>query len=74
MGKEFKKKWIHVCVYAYIYIYINWITLLYTWNYHNIVTQLYSNIKLKSEKHMNISKVRNRNKIIMNDPNKFQNK
>ena len=31
-------------------------------------------IKLKSEKHMNISKVRNRNKIIMNDPNKFQNK
>ena len=25
----------------------NWITLLYTWNYHNAVNQLYSNIKLK---------------------------
>ena len=25
----------------------NWITLLYTWNEHNIVNQLYSNIKLK---------------------------
>ena len=25
----------------------NWITLLYTWNYHNIVNQLYSNKKFK---------------------------
>ena len=25
----------------------NWITLLYTWNYHNIVNQLYFNIKQK---------------------------
>ena len=30
----------------YVYMY-NWITLLYTWNYHNTVNQLYSNIKLK---------------------------
>ena len=28
----------------------NWITLLYTWNYHNIGNQLYSNIKLKVKK------------------------
>ena len=28
----------------------NWITLLYTWNYHNTVNQLYSNIKLKIKK------------------------
>ena len=27
-----------------MYMY-NWITLLYTWNYQNIVSQLYSNIK-----------------------------
>ena len=25
----------------------NWITLLYTWNQHNIVNQLYANIKFK---------------------------
>ena len=25
----------------------NWWTLLYTWNYHNIVNQLYSNKKEK---------------------------
>ena len=28
----------------------DWITLLYTWNYHNIVNQLYSNIKLTVKK------------------------
>ena len=28
----------------------NWITLLYTWNYHNVVNQLYSSIKLKVKK------------------------
>ena len=28
----------------------NWITLLYTWNSHNIGNQLYSNIKLKVKK------------------------
>ena len=28
----------------------NWITLLYTWNEHNIVNQWYSNIKLKNFK------------------------
>ena len=26
----------------------NWITLLYTWNYHNTVNQLYSNKKFKN--------------------------
>ena len=40
MGKEPKKEC--VCIYIYIYIYI-WFTLLYTWNKHNIVNQLYSN-------------------------------
>ena len=33
-------------MYMYVYIYIyniyNWITLLYTWNKHNLVDQLYS--------------------------------
>ena len=28
----------------YMYMY-NWITLLHTWNEHNIVNQLYSNVK-----------------------------
>ena len=28
----------------------NWITLLYTWNYHNIVNQLHPNIKTKTRK------------------------
>ena len=33
-----------------MYVY-NWITLLYTWNQHNIVNQLYSNkIKIKKKK------------------------
>ena len=33
--KESEKN-IYVCMYIY-----NWITLLYTWNLHNIVNQLY---------------------------------
>ena len=33
----------------------NWITLLYTWNYHNIVGQLYSNIKEKVKKKRPVS-------------------
>ena len=32
----------------YVYMY-NWITLLYTWNEHNTINQLYSNIKLKKK-------------------------
>ena len=36
-GKDLKKN-------RYMYMY-NWITLLYTWNHHNIVNQLYSKIK-----------------------------
>ena len=28
----------------------HWITLLYTWNEHNIVSQLYSNIKKLKKK------------------------
>ena len=34
-----------------MYMY-NWFTLLYTWNEHNIINQLYSNInwKIKSQK------------------------
>ena len=35
MGKEPKKS-------GDMYMY-NWFTLLYTWNWHNIVNQLYSN-------------------------------
>ena len=31
-----------------MYIY-NWITLLYIWNQHNIVNQLYSSIKIKKK-------------------------
>ena len=29
---------------SYMYMY-NWVTLLYTWNYHNIANQPKSNIK-----------------------------
>ena len=32
-----------------MYVY-NWIILLYTWNYLNIFTEKYSNIKFKKEK------------------------
>ena len=35
MGKNLKKA-------EYMYVY-NWLTLLSTWNSHNIVKQLYSN-------------------------------
>ena len=45
MGKESKKEWI--CVYMY-----NWFTLLYTWNWHNIVNQLYSNKNFKKRKQL----------------------
>ena len=31
----------------------HWITLLYTWNQHNLVNQLYSNIKEKLNKNKN---------------------
>ena len=31
------------------YMY-NWIALLYTWNEHNTVNQLYSSVKLKKKK------------------------
>ena len=31
----------------------NWITLLYTWNQHNIANQLYSNIKFKNLQQQN---------------------
>ena len=39
----------YMCVCMCIYIY-NWIPLLYTWNQHNIVNQLYSKIKYKKKK------------------------
>ena len=32
----------------------NWFTLLYTWNYHNTVNQLYSNIKFFLKKEISI--------------------
>ena len=38
MGGEFGVEWLHVCV-------CGWVALLCTWNYHNIVNWLYSNIK-----------------------------
>ena len=38
----------------------NWITLLYTWNDHNVVNQLYSNIKLK------VKEIKYRNKFKTN--------
>ena len=41
MGKEFEKR-------IDTHMYINWITSLYTWNYHNLVNRLYYNIKLKN--------------------------
>ena len=37
-------------MYTYIYVLqCNWITLLYTWNEHNIVRQLYFNFKKSSK-------------------------
>ena len=39
MGKEFEE--------GHMY---NQITLLYIWNYHNIVNELYSKIKFKNKK------------------------
>ena len=42
VGEESEKEW---CVYIY-----NWITLLYSRNYHNMVNQLYFNKTLKNEK------------------------
>ena len=42
MGKESEKEW-------YVYVY-NWFTLLYTWNYHNFVGQLYCNKTKKKKK------------------------
>ena len=37
MGKESEKN-------EYVHVH-KWTTLLYTWNEHNIVSQLYTNIK-----------------------------
>ena len=41
--KRSEREWL--CVYMY-----NWITLLYSRNYHNLVNQIYINQTLKSEK------------------------
>ena len=38
-----------VCIYIYIYLY-GWVPFPSTWNYYNIVNQLYSNIKQKVKK------------------------
>ena len=35
----------------------NWATLLYTWNYHNIVNRLYSNIKWKGKTKKNLDEI-----------------
>lgn len=35
----------------------NWTTLLYTWNYHTIVNQLYFNKKEKQEKKKNLLQI-----------------
>ena len=40
MGRDFAGEWIHVYV---------WLSV-FTWNYHNIVNQLYSNRKVKKFK------------------------
>ena len=39
-----------VCVCVCVY---NWIILLLIWNYHNIVNQLYPNIKYRVKKRVN---------------------
>ena len=36
MGGEFSGEWMHV---------YGWLPFLFTWNYHNIVNQLYANVK-----------------------------
>ena len=46
----------------------SWITLLYTWNYHNIVNQLYFNIKEKIKKkdaRRNVVQCRRNNKHLL---------
>ena len=42
----------------------NWITLLYTWNEHNIANQLYSKIKQKLQKIFNKPKYLKYSKMI----------
>ena len=38
------------CAHTYIYVSVcNWITVLYTWNWHNIVNQLYFDWKKKND-------------------------
>ena len=44
-GKESEREWIYMDVYMY-----NWITFLYSGNFHNIVNQLYLNKTLKKLK------------------------
>ena len=41
MRGEFGEEWIHIYMYG-------WVPLLFTWNYYNIVNQLYSNIRYKN--------------------------
>lgn len=48
-----KSDLVYVCVYIYTYIYTqSWITLLYSWNQHNIINQLYfkNSISLQKRK------------------------
>ena len=42
MGKEYEKEYMHIHIDTCIHICMcNWITLMYTWNLHRIVNQLY---------------------------------
>ena len=54
MGKESLKEWIYVYVQLNkVYMY----TLLYTWNEHNIVSQLYTNIQIKLKNFLKTKKM-----------------
>ena len=42
--------YIHTYIYTHIYIYYDWVTFLYSKNWHNSVNQLYSNKKFKKKR------------------------
>ena len=45
MGNDIKKEYMYVYIYIYICVY-DWITFLYSRNWHKIVNQLYFNKKI----------------------------
>ena len=42
-GKYYKKRNVYIYMCVYVYMYYDWVTLLYSRNWHNIVNQLYFN-------------------------------